>query len=104
MVEVSKPCLWMVIPCYNEEEVLSITAPLFLGELQELIQKNKIAENSKILLIDDGSRDATWQIISRMAKENEHFTGYSRAGTEDIRMPCWQGLWRQRTGAISPYP
>lgn len=92
MVEVSKPCLWMVIPCYNEEEVLSITAPLFLGELQELIQKNKIAENSKILLIDDGSRDATWQIISRMAKENEHFCGIQQSRNRGHQNAVLAGL------------
>ena len=92
MVEVSKPCLWMVIPCYNEEEVLSITAPLFLGELQELIQKNKIAENSKILLIDDGSRDATWQIISRMAKENEHFYGIQQSRNRGHQNAVLAGL------------
>lgn len=75
----SRPCLWMVIPCYNEEEVLPITAPLFLEELQELIQKNKIAENSKILFIDDGSWDATWQIISRLAEKNVHFYGIQQS-------------------------
>lgn len=92
MAEVSKPCLWMVIPCYNEEEVLPITAPLFLGELQELIQKNKIAENSKILFIDDGSRDATWQIISRLAEENEHFYGIQQSRNRGHQNAVLAGL------------
>lgn len=92
MVAVSKPCLWMIIPCYNEEEVLPITAPLFLGELQELIQKDKIAENSKILFIDDGSRDATWQIISRLAEENEHFYGIQQSRNRGHQNAVLAGL------------
>ena len=49
--------LWIVIPCYNEEDVLPITSELFLKELSLLIEKEKISSKSRILFINDGSRD-----------------------------------------------
>ena len=71
------PCLYIVIPCYNEEAVLPITAPLFLQKLQELMDAGKIAENSKILFVNDGSRDKTWQILTALARENAAYTAIS---------------------------
>ena len=53
------PKLYMVIPCYNEEEVLPITSKLFLDKIEELIEKKLIAVDSKILFVNDGSKDAT---------------------------------------------
>ena len=58
-----KAVLYMVIPCYNEEEVLPVTSGLFLEELQLLIEKEKISEESRILFVNDGSKDRTWEII-----------------------------------------
>ena len=55
--------LVIVIPCYNEEKVLGITAPLFLKELDAMISAGKICEHSSILFVDDGSKDHTWEII-----------------------------------------
>lgn len=51
--------LYIVIPCYNEEKVLPITCKLFLNKLIELINKGKIAPQSKILFVNDGSNDST---------------------------------------------
>ena len=51
--------LYIVIPCYNEEKVLPITHKMFLDELNELIKKEKISADSKIVFVDDGSRDET---------------------------------------------
>lgn len=70
-----KPILYMVIPCYNEEQVLPITAPMFLKELNLLINKELIDEKSKILFVNDGSRDNTWEIIKKKCKENSSFKG-----------------------------
>ena len=69
------PVLYIVIPCYNEEEVLPITAPQFLEKMQQLIADGKIAQTSRILFVDDGSKDGTWQIISDLAAKDAHFTG-----------------------------
>ena len=58
-----KDTLYIIIPCYNEQEVLPITSKLFLEELIKLIEKNKISDDSRILFVNDGSKDNTWQII-----------------------------------------
>ena len=47
------PKLYIIVPCYNEEEVLPVTAPLFLGKIRELIEKGKIAESSRVLFVND---------------------------------------------------
>ena len=67
--------LWIVIPCYNEEDVLPITSELFLKELSLLIEKEKISSKSRILFINDGSRDKTWEIIKNLAEKDEHYIG-----------------------------
>ena len=54
------PRLFIVIPCYNEEEVLPITAPLFRNKLESLAAAGKITEDSRVLFVNDGSRDRTW--------------------------------------------
>lgn len=68
------PTLYIVIPCYNEQEVLPITAPLFEGKIRDLAAEGKISDKSRVLFVDDGSRDSTWDIISKLA-EDEHFIG-----------------------------
>ncbi len=75
----NKPRLYIVIPCYNEEAVLPITAPLFLEKIEELIGAEKISQDSRILFVNDGSKDATWNIICRLAKENPHYIGISQS-------------------------
>lgn len=70
-----KPILYIVIPCYNEEEVLPITKTLFLNKLTDLIKREKISDNSRIMFVNDGSKDNTWNIIKELSKEDEHFTG-----------------------------
>ena len=72
-----RPILYIVIPCYNEEQVLPITKTLFLNKLTELIQKEKISDDSRIMFINDGSKDNTWNIIKQLSREDEHFTGIS---------------------------
>ena len=70
-----KPVLYIVIPCYNEETVLPITAPLFLNKLQELTEHNKISPNSRVLFVNDGSKDNTWPILCDLAKRDERVEG-----------------------------
>ena len=69
------PILYIVIPCYNEEQVLPITKQLFLDELSLLISKDKISSDSRIMFVNDGSKDSTWDIITTLAKEDVHFEG-----------------------------
>lgn len=70
-----KPILYIVIPCYNEEEVLPITSVLFLDKLCRLIAAGAIHEESRVLFVDDGSRDQTWPVIQGLMRENRRFEG-----------------------------
>ena len=74
-----KPVLYIIIPCYNEEAVLPVTAPLFLQKLQEMIQLSLIQEESRILFVNDGSKDSTWDIICKLAQEDEYYIGISQS-------------------------
>ena len=69
------PVLYIVIPCYNEEAVLPITAPLFRDKLLSLSQQGKIRPDSRVLFVNDGSKDNTWNLICQLAKEDEHYMG-----------------------------
>lgn len=71
--------LWVIVPCYNEEAVLPITAPLFLAELQKMIAAGKISSESRILFVNDGSRDSTWKIICGLARQDEHYLGIAQS-------------------------
>ena len=62
--------IWLVIPCYNEEEVLPETAKRLLEIHQKLVNTNKITPQSKICMVNDGSKDKTWSIISKLHNEN----------------------------------
>lgn len=86
------PVLYIVIPCYNEEKVLPITAPQFLDKLQQLIGQEKIAENSRVMFVDDGSKDKTWEIISRLAQEDKHFTGIQQSRNRGHQNAVLAGL------------
>ena len=72
-----KPTLYIVIPCYNEQEVLPITAPLFAGKIRELVEANLIRENSRVLFVNDGSRDDTWNMIQKLSREDPVYSGIS---------------------------
>lgn len=75
MNEVKLPRLYIVIPCYNEETVLPITAPMFLQKITSLVSAGKVASDSRILFVNDGSKDNTWPIICALAKENSYYCG-----------------------------
>lgn len=71
------PVLYIVVPCYNEESVLPVTAPMFLKKIGDLCAAGKIAPGSRVLFVNDGSKDGTWDIICALAKENEVYSGIS---------------------------
>ncbi len=73
------PKLIIVIPCYNEEEVLPITSKMFLDKITKLTSENKISGESKIMFVNDGSKDKTWEIIENLAKSDKHFIGISQS-------------------------
>ena len=88
----AKPVLWVVIPCYNEEQVLPITAPLFLKKIQELTEAGKISENSRILFVNDGSADKTWEIIRELAAQDEHYIGICQSRNRGHQNAVLAGL------------
>lgn len=71
------PILYIVVPCYNEEKVLPKTKDIFLKKVSELIDSKKIDDGSRILFVDDGSSDKTWEIISELSRESKYFEGVS---------------------------
>ena len=68
--------LAIVVPCYNEKEILPWAAEQLLGVVRQLAAKDVIFQNSKIVFVDDGSKDCTWELIENLCKENpENFSG-----------------------------
>ena len=87
-----KPILYMIIPCYNEQEVLPLTAPLFLEQLRSMQQKDLISSSSKIMFVDDGSKDSTWEIISNLSKEDKTFCGIRQSRNRGHQNAVLAGL------------
>ena len=69
------PVLYIVIPCYNEQEVLPVTSGMFLEKIKSLIEKGRVAPESRVVFVNDGSKDNTWNLIQELAKSDEHFEG-----------------------------
>ena len=67
--------LYLVIPCYNEEAVLPVTAPLFMDKLSALLAAGRISPDSRVLFVDDGSKDTTWSVICALAADNRLVEG-----------------------------
>ncbi len=67
--------LYLVIPCYNEQDVLSETSKQLLEKMTSLIKEEKITDKSKIVFVNDGSKDNTWEIVQRLHSENPIFQG-----------------------------
>ena len=69
--------LYVVIPCYNEEEVLNETTKRLTEKMNSLIKKKVISKDSKVMYVNDGSKDSTWELIKKIHKQNDLFTGIS---------------------------
>ncbi|MBQ3241973.1 MAG: glycosyltransferase family 2 protein [Oscillospiraceae bacterium] len=67
--------LYLVVPCYNEEEVLPETVRRLTDKLHRMCEKGLVSDDSRILLVDDGSRDRTWELICRFHEENPAVSG-----------------------------
>lgn len=86
------PILYIVIPCYNEQEVLPITAPLFLQKINDLAAAGKISPDSRVLFVNDGSRDCTWEIINELAASDEHYVGICQSRNRGHQNAVLAGL------------
>ena len=70
-----EPILYLVIPCYNEEEVLEETTKQLKKKMESLVKKKAISPKSKVMYVNDGSKDSTWQLIKNINKKEKLFTG-----------------------------
>lgn len=69
--------LYVVVPCYNEEEVLTETTKRLKEKLESLIKDKKISNKSRVMYINDGSKDDTWNLIEEISNKEKLFTGIS---------------------------
>lgn len=74
-MRVEKPFLTVVVPCYNEEEVLSESVTQLTNIIQKLVMSASISDKSQIMFVDDGSKDKTWELIQQYSESNEHVSG-----------------------------
>jgi len=84
--------LYIVIPCYNEEEVLPETSKRILDKLQRMITAGICSEESRILFVDDGSKDQTWSMIEALTKQDPHFGGVKLARNRGHQNALLAGL------------
>ena len=86
------PRLYIIIPCYNEQAVLPITAPMFLDKLSSLAAAGKIIGDSRILFVNDGSKDETWNIIKDLSRQDEHYIGICQSRNRGHQNAVLAGL------------
>ena len=86
------PTLYIVIPCYNEEKVLPITSTMFLDKINELVNLGKISDDSRIMFVNDGSKDKTWEIICDLANKDKHYIGISQSRNRGHQNAVLAGL------------
>lgn len=88
-----KPVLYLVVPCFNEEDVLPLTAPLFVNKIKELCEKEIISKDSRVLFVDDGSSDKTWNIICNFSKADNTVKGISLSRNRGHQNALLAGLY-----------
>ncbi|MBQ7166452.1 MAG: glycosyltransferase family 2 protein [Treponema sp.] len=86
------PLLWIVVPCYNEEKVLPVTAPMFLEKIRQLVAAGLVSDDSRILFVNDGSKDSTWDIIKALSRQDRHFIGISQSRNRGHQSSLLSGL------------
>lgn len=100
MGQSSAPVLWIVVPCYNEgasgDNCLELTAPGFLGKLRGLIETGDISPNSRVLFVNDGSSDNTWEIIRNLATTDPRYLGVSLSRNQGHQNALLAGLVEAR--------
>ncbi len=84
--------LALVVPCYNEEAVMKISSEALRGVLEDLIRKKKIAEDSFVLFVDDGSKDKTWELIEEEHRLHSNVKGLKLAGNVGHQFALTAGL------------
>ncbi len=86
------PVLYIIIPCYNEQDVLPVTSKRFEKKLTELIRAEKVDERSRLLFVNDGSVDNTWKIVCELSKNSKYFMGISQSRNRGHQNAVFAGL------------
>ena len=92
----STPVLYLVVPCYNEQEVLTDTADKLERKLRQLMDAGKVGAKSRIAFVNDGSRDRTWELIRRCTERSPLFSGINLAHNEGHQNALLAGLMTVR--------
>ena len=95
----SSTVLNIVIPCYNEEKALPFTKKELIKKMDDLIKKGLVSENSKVVLVNDGSRDKTWDLIKKLHKENDMFVGVNLSRNRGHQNALLAGLMYAKDNA-----
>ena len=90
------PKLIVIVPCYNEEATLPVSSPLFADELAALVASGRVSDESRVLLVDDGSADGTWQVIAKLAADDPRFIGIRQSRNRGHQQALWAGLMEAR--------
>lgn len=93
------PILYIVIPCYNEQEVLPVTSGMFLAKLRQLEGEGMISDKSRVLFVNDGSKDKTWEVIQDLCGQDEHFQGVCLSRNRGHQNALLAGLMTARRHA-----
>lgn len=86
------PVLFIVIPCYNEQEALPITAARLTELTDDMLRRSIIDPASRIVLVDDGSRDETWRVIRELHEKDPRFEGVKLAHNAGHMNALWAGM------------
>jgi glycosyltransferase involved in cell wall biosynthesis len=92
ILEDNMPIVYLVIPCYNEEAVLSETVKRLTAKMKNMISQGRADEKSRMLLVDDGSRDKTWEMISDYSEQNGLVSGIKLAHNRGHQNALLAGL------------
>ena len=95
----SSTVLNIVIPCYNEENALPFTKKELIKKMDDLIKKGLVSENSKVVLVNDGSRDKTWDLIKKLHEENDMFVGVNLSRNRGHQNALLAGLMYAKDNA-----
>ena len=91
--------MFVVIPCYNEEEVLPETAARLRSKMEDLIKREKISADSRVVFVNDGSKDKTWELIAGLHIENNLFRGINLTRNRGHQNALLAGLMTVRAEA-----
>lgn len=89
----NNPILYIVIPCYNEEQVLPYTNPMFVEKIEQLVKKEEIHPLSKIMYVNDGSKDRTWELIESYANSIPSVVGVSQSRNRGHQSSVLAGMY-----------